>query len=282
MLETVKGDEAAHLFLTNTGTQPLGRSVGFLKDLALHLSRLPYENISKIIKSAGTADVFESMRLPREVVIDHFERHFGGTCFSLTFFVERLLTCLGFDCYKVMADMHCGENVHCLVIVREAGSKYMVDPGYALYEVIELPTATASDGGPDRHGRVTVRFPHAVVEVEQSAADRYCLWTTDATGRKWRYAFSDRPVGDEDFEKHWIASFTRPTLHNICLTMMTPEGHIYLRKDFFKFTSHQTVSKRRLKYDIETFVQENFGIDGQWTDLAQKLLAERRQSTWGK
>jgi arylamine N-acetyltransferase len=299
LLETVKGDEAAGLFLSGAGLVSPGRGVGFLRNLAGHLARFPYENISKIIKSAGTEDVRAAMRLPGEVVIDHFERNFGGTCFSLTFLMERMLTALGFDCYKVMADMHSGKNVHCLVIVREGESRYMIDPGYALYEVVALPgagaaqatgTTSATTGraatgrsvGVDRPNRVSVRFPHAVVEVERDTAGEYTLWTTDTTGRKWRYAFRDEPVGDEDFEGHWVASFAKPTLHNICLTMMTSRGHIYLRKDFFKFTSHREVDKRRLKDDIESFVQENFGIDGRWTDLARKILAERRHSEWGK
>lgn len=299
MLETVKGDDAAGLFLSGAGIASPGRGVEFLRNLACHLARFPYENISKIIKSAGAEGVYGSLRLPGEVVIDHFERNFGGTCFSLTFLVERMLTALGFDCYKVMADMHSGENVHCLVIVREGESRYMIDPGYALYEVVALPGAgavQATGTAPDRTGRpatgagvgvdapdrVRVRFPHAVVEVERDAAGKYVLWTTDATGRKWRYAFRDESVGDEDFEKHWIASFTKPTLHNICLTMMTPRGHIYLRKDFFKFTSHREVDKRRLTHDVESFVQQNFGIDGRWTNLAEKILAERRQSEWQK
>lgn len=285
MLETVKGDEASRLLLSNTGIIPSGRGVAFLRDLALGFSAFPYENISKIIKSAAAGVPGDSIRLPSEVVVDHFERNFGGTCFSLTFLVERVLAAFGFDCYKVMADMRSGANVHCLVIVYEGGSKYMVDPGYALYEVIELPCG-GNPPEPDSTWSVerpaetrTVEFPHAVVEVVRTGPDRYSLWTTDATGRKWRYKFRDAPVEDGDFEKYWISSFTKPTLNNICLTMMTPRGHIYLRKDFFKFTSRTTVSKRKLKSGVEALICEQFGIDGRWTDLAQKVLKERR-STW--
>jgi arylamine N-acetyltransferase len=276
MLETIKGDEASRLFLSNAGIALSGRGVAFLRDLALGFSEFPYENISKIIKSAATEVLSESIRLPAEVVVDHFERNFGGTCFSLTFLVERVLTALGFDCYKVMADMRSGKNVHCLVIVRDGVTKYMVDPGYALYEVIELPCG----GNTSEAGQVTIEFPHAVVEVDRTGPDRYELWTADATGRKWRYAFRDAPVADDDFEKHWISSFTKPTLHNICLTMMTPRGHLYLRKDFFKFASRTTVSKSKLKGGVEAFICEHFGIDRRWTDLAQQVLEERRRGGW--
>jgi arylamine N-acetyltransferase len=274
LLENIRGDEAAGIFLAETAIRPQGRGLVYLRDLALRFSEMPYENISKIIKNAGSVGVLEAMRMPAEVVTEHFEKGFGGTCFSLTFLLERMLTALGFDCYKVMADMNSGKNVHCLVIVREGDGGYMIDPGYALYEVIELPGEGVS----------AVMCPHALVEVEFSGADepsaRYDLWTSDASGRKWRYTFKDIPVSDADFERHWIESFSKPTLHNICLTRMTERGHIYFRKDFFKFTSRQAIDKRRLKHDIEAFIADEFGIGREWTNLAQRLLKERRSEPW--
>jgi arylamine N-acetyltransferase len=267
LIETVKGDDATRLFMSHTGLSRGASGIAFLKDLAHHFAGFPYENISKIIKNAGSDGPYQAMRFPLEVVDDHFCRNFGGTCFSLTFLLERMLTTLGFDCYKVMADMHMGRNVHCLVIVKEGGLNYMIDPGYALHEVIELPAG----------GRTTVRFPHAVVEVEREDGGRFRLWTDDASGRKSRYVFTDVPASEADFERFWIDSFTKPTLNNICLTMMTPQGHIYFRRDFFKFTSRGTISKRRLKSDVETMIQQEFGISGEWTELAQRVLAEKRR-----
>jgi arylamine N-acetyltransferase len=297
MLELVSGEEAARIYLyylklgrganlSGTPAQATAiepdlsalRGLDLLRQLAYHFSEFPYENISKIIKAAGAGagagaganpDLIKAMRLPTEVVTDHVAENFGGTCFSLTFLFERMLTSLGFDCYKVMADMHSGRNVHCLVVVREGGRRYLVDPGYALYEVIALP-----DGGGER-----VRCPHAVVEVAATdvAADVFDLWTEDGSGRKWRYRFLDKPVPDADFEKHWLESFGKPTLNNICLTRMTPRGHIYLRKDFFKFTSAAAVEKRRISSGREALVQEEFGIRGEWVEVAQRLLDEKRE-----
>jgi arylamine N-acetyltransferase len=274
LLESVGGNEAARIFLAETAMRRRGRGLAHLRDLALKFSEFPYENISKIIKSAAAQGIRASMRLPAEVVTEHFEKGFGGTCFSLTFLLDRVLTALGFDCYKVMADMNSGRNVHCLVIVKEGDAGYMIDPGYALYEVIELPS----------EGSNAVICPHALVEVGRGDTDGgapcFHLWTGDAAGRKWRYTFRDEPVSDTDFERHWVASFSKPTLHNICLTRMTGAGHIYFRKDFFKFTSRQTIDKRRLKSDIETFIAAEFGIEPKWTDLAQRLLRERRSGRW--
>jgi arylamine N-acetyltransferase len=239
-----------------------------LRHLAYHFAELPYENISKIIKAAGSASLEGAVRLPVEVVTDHVDRNFGGTCFSLTFLFERILKALGFDCYKVMADMNSGSNVHCLVVVNEGGARYMVDPGYALYEVIGLPVGPA---GRDASA-ARVACPHALVELRNEGAGAYGLSTEDASGRKWRYGFRDVPVPDRVFEEHWLESFTKPTLHNVCLSRMTARGHVYLRKDFFKFTSRASVDKRRVSQGRERLIEQEFGIAAEWADLAQKLL----------
>jgi arylamine N-acetyltransferase len=311
VLDRIRGDEAARLFLGHLGLGRRSAGPEFLQDLALGFARLPYENISKIIKSAeieasgamrpseparsldatGHLDAtrpldgmspLDAMRLPREVAEDHIERGFGGTCFSLTFFLERVLRSLGFDAYKVMADMNSGPNVHCLVVVNEGGKHHMLDPGYALYKVIDLPedpdsrsSASSSASRPSRR----VICPHAEVEVMSEGEQSYSLWTEDAAGRKRRYRFRDRPVSDREFETHWEDSFGKPTLNNICLTRMTDQGHIYLRKDFFKFSSRDSVDKRRLAGNIERFVKDEFGIGEEWTARAREILEGRRR-TW--
>jgi hypothetical protein len=168
-----------------------------------------------------------------------------------------------------MADMNSGKNVHCLAVVRSSGTAFMIDPGYALYEVIELPA-----------DRIRVACPHADVEVVNSGDGGYSLWTTDASGRKWRYAFRDEAVSETDFERYWIESFTKPTLHNICLTRMTPRGHLYLRKDFFKFTSREGIDKRKVKQGVEQLIRDEFGIGGDFTRAARKILAAKREAAW--
>lgn len=272
MLEPVTGDEALEVFarhfhMAGPGTTSDLEDGGLLEALVRGFSRLPYENISKIIKSADCNSVLDSFRLPLEVVTDHFERGFGGTCFSLTFLLERMLKSLGFDCYKVMAHMNMGDNVHCLVIVRRDGHRFMIDPGYALYAVIALP---------DR-GRTVVRCPHAMVEVSRNGAGYYNLRTADAAGDKWRYRFLDTPVEDADFERFWARSFEMPTLRNVCLARITEKGHLYLRKDFFKFASTSEITKRRYKHGIDEVIENEFGIDGKWVGLARDVLAERRK-----
>jgi arylamine N-acetyltransferase len=269
VIETVKGDDAARLLMDQAGLRPTGRGVTYLRELAVVFSKLPYENISKIIRLSFSGDPSRALRLPLEVVSDHLAKGLGGTCFSLTFLVERVLKSLGFDAYKVMADMNSGSNVHCLVLVREGEATYMIDPGYALCEVIRLPEV-----------RTQVACPHALVEVVSTGEALFSLYTTDVSGRKWRYRFEDRPVPEVDFERYWVASFSKPTLSNICLTRMTPRGHIYLRKDFFKLTGRSGIVKRKVDRDLERFIQEEFGIGSELTGIAREILLKKREAMW--
>lgn len=271
MLGPVKGDEALAVFARHYSIDARrgtggGPRAGLLEAVVRDFARLPYENISKIIKSAGESPA-GSFRLPLEVVTDHVEKGFGGTCFSLTFLLERMLASMGYNCRKVMAHMHMGENVHCLVVVDLEGRRYMIDPGYALYEVIPLP---------DR-GRTSAPCPHAVVEVSVDVDGNYNLHTADAAGRKWRYRFRDAPVSDEEFETHWRESFDMPTLRNVCLGRITERGHLYLRKDYFKFASPEDIVKRRFKRGIDRVIEEEFGIDRKWVGMAWDVLEARRK-----
>jgi arylamine N-acetyltransferase len=272
VIETETGDCAASILIDRAGLKRGPRGQAFLRRLARSFSRIPYENISKIIKVSLWEDPRLALRLPAEVVSDHFERGFGGTCFSLTFLLERVLRSFGFDACKVMARMNSGDNVHCLVVVREPEATYMMDPGYALHEVVTLPAS-----------RAEVDFAHAAVEVIRSRDGRFDLWTRDPSGRKWRYAFQDRAVPDAEFERYWVESFTKPTLNSICLTRMTPRGHIYLRNDFFKFTSREGIEKRSLGRDIEKIVESEFGIPGDFTAEARRIIKQKRsREQWRK
>jgi arylamine N-acetyltransferase len=272
LLERVGGDEALGAFTRHYGIAAPGGAAGgpdggfLLERVVRDFARLPYENISKIIKASQGGLPLDAFRLPLEVVTDHVEKAFGGTCFSLTFLLERMLRSLGLECRKVMAHMRMGENVHCLVVVERGGRRFMIDPGYALYAVIALPG----------RGSTAVRCPHALVEVSRGADGWYNLYTEDAAGRKWRYRFADVPVGDSDFEAFWLRSFGMPTLNNVCLGRVTSKGHLYFRKDFLKFASPAEITRRRFKKGIDAVIEEEFGIDRKWVGMARDVLEGRR------
>jgi len=129
---------AAAKFQKYFSLNPKKPSLPFLKEILFHFLKLPYENISKIIKSENCRQLEEKIRLPEEIISAHIENHLGGTCYSLTFFLNTILTANGFVCYPITAHMKNRKNVHTALVVLLDKKKFLVDPGYLFNEPIPL------------------------------------------------------------------------------------------------------------------------------------------------
>lgn len=238
----------------------------FLKEILHHFSNLPYENISKIIKHHQIAEIrLDKIRLPDQVIHEHMEMHLGGTCFSLTYFLQEILSDCGFICYPVMADMHSGENVHCCLIVILGEKKYLVDPGYLLTTPMEIDP---------KQPRLYKTESTGVELIYKKSDAKYHLYTFNNMETKWRYKFADRPTPMDEFIQHWLASFTMPTMNGICLTKISKNGYIYIRNNFMR---EQTLEKKKnynLKKNYHEMVGKLFGIDKDVIEQAKAALKE--------
>lgn len=76
--------ESLALFLKQFGLRADTEPHQLLREVATAFARLPYENLTKIIKGHELANPAQARRLPEEVVRDHLAFGTGGTCFSLT------------------------------------------------------------------------------------------------------------------------------------------------------------------------------------------------------
>jgi arylamine N-acetyltransferase len=260
-------------FHVNTETPGLA----LLEEILHHFAGLPYENISKIIKAnAHWGEYTRSIRLPEEVIADHISCQLGGTCFSLTFFLQAILSNSGFECYPVMADMRAGNNIHCCMIVLMDGRKYLVDPGYLLTRPMEL--------NPDNPRLFNTKF--AGVELRYDTQQKtYELYTFNELEMKWRYRFRDKPVADQEFLQHWLASFRWNSMHYLCLTKVYDNGLLYIRKDFMRETRFSKKKNYNVKHNLPEAVEDNFGIDREIVAKAQAALSdnlekERESGLW--
>ncbi|RMF94193.1 MAG: hypothetical protein D6736_00455 [Nitrospinota bacterium] len=235
----------------------------FLREILAAFSHFPYENLSKIIKlDAGYGSTYR-IRLPEEVMADYMAFRLGGTCFSLTFFLQTILTHCGFFSYPVMADMQAGENIHCALVVLLEGGKYLVDPGYLLHQPMELHPA----------GRKLFRTPFAGVEITHNpSTGRYALYTFDRVERKWRYTFTDRPTPPAEFLQHWYASFHKTMMHALCLTRATPHGLLYVRKYFLRETTFEGKRNRNIRRNYHAVLRDLFGIREEIVEQAELAL----------
>jgi len=253
--------EGVQTFMRASGISRSRPVLDLLEKLVEAFSRLPYENISKIIKLSRHQEGQDRLRLPEEVVTDHFKEGLGGTCFSLTYTLQAILLQNGFSSYPVMAHMRAGRNIHCALVALVRGGKHLIDPGYLFGRPVEL----------DPQRPVSFGNEFTRVELLFRPEDRmYHLYTTGDQQRKWRYCFADRPTTPHEFLEHWQNSFHKNAMHGICLNRVTPKGLIYVRKRFMREITVKGKRNINIKHNYHVAVQEAFGIR---QDLLEQALS---------
>jgi len=267
VLDAARHDEAVRLFRRQYNIFSVHQpDETLLKKILAGFSNLPYENLSKIIKfHRHGAQETERLRLPEEVIEDHLRSHLGGTCFSLTFFLQAIFLHHGFPCYIVMGDMRAGKNIHCAMIVMLEGVKYLVDPGYLLRQPLALD--------PSRPRLYHTEFTGVELRFNP-AHEAYEVFTFNRQEIKWRYRFADRPTPPEEFLQHWQASFHRNSMHALCLTRATAEESIYIRKDFMRITNLEGKRNVSIKGKYHERIQQAFGIAPEYVEQALSALRE--------
>lgn len=306
--------EAVKRFLkTNNIEKESGPSLIFLEKLGKAFQKMPYENLTKLIRSHTIGDTESRIRLP-ELLFDEFLRYgTGGTCFSMTYFLQTILRSCGFDTYPVMADRPLAPNTHCASIVRIGSKKYLLDPGFMIDRQLELTRI------PTRHdlrhnvivigekGTVKIpphqqrRFddynkkvgekivlpyksdfstPHS--EARSITFSSHYMVATEMCGKvDIRYYMKDGHVDEEEFLGFWLDSFNWPTLKNISITQATDKGYIYARNNFIRTQTKEGRQQENIKRDLETIFGKTFGIDMHIITAAFEIIREVKRRDKG-
>ena len=239
-------------------------SMEFLREILACYAQLPYENISKIVKLHKDYTSPTRIRLPEEVMHDFAEHHLGGTCFSLTYFLQTILMDCGFICYPFIAHMSRMNNAHCGLIVMVENRKYLADPGYLLNQPMEI----------HKDVRRISRSPHTGVELKFDPHDEFFyLFTFDQMQKKFRYKFQDRPLSTDEFLKLWWESFYLPGMKGICLTQVNEKGMIYIHNDFLLVQNLHGKQKGTVR-NIEHQILETFKISPDWVERARTAIPD--------
>ncbi len=267
VLDPAQHDEGVRLFLQQYAISPRPcANMELLREILAGFANLPYENLSKIIKfNRSGENGAQRLRLPEEVIEDHLRWRLGGTCFSLTFFLQTILLHHGFTCYVVMGDMRAGRNIHCAMVVMLDSVKYLVDPGYLLRQPMALDPAKPRLYHTEFTG-VELRF--------EPLNEAYDVCTFNRQEIKWRYRFADRPTPPEEFLEHWQASFHRNSMHGLCLTRATEDELIFIHKDFMRITSLEGKRNVPIKRNYHETIQQLFGIAPEYVEQAMAALQE--------
>ncbi len=247
----------------STGATALER----IAAIARTYSRLPYENLSKLIK-ARDHQAADRPRLPDEVLEDHLVRQLGGTCYALTYYLMGILETAGFEAAPLICDMSWGNAAHTALRVDLPDSRYLVDPGYLVFVPVPMARQTV------RRRRSTLDG----IELHYDAAqDLYTLFTLRPGQRTRRYCFRDRPAELATFGRAWLASFQSPSMNGLCLTRVTPREMVYIHDDYLKITRPNGTEKARDRDRSRALIQERFGIAPEIVAAAQAALGSIRE-----
>jgi arylamine N-acetyltransferase len=275
--------EATSVFLELyqlSASRPDLRTLG---DVAGRFAELPWENLTKYLKkhapgrpSGGRAPLDPDrlgdglLRRSAEVLRDHARLGAGGTCFSLTNALRRIVTDLGFEARPVMADMRHGANLHCALLVAVEGRRYLLDPGYLVAEPVPL----------DELRPVRLRQAGSELEYRPLGADadgQFELRSRNARGEeRLCYRLRSAPVPEAEFVRHWIASFDSTGMRGLHLNRIGTAGRLSAHDLNLRIDAGRAKRNLKLRDGYAEKVAEHFRID---RELARKAFAcwERRR-----
>lgn len=207
-----------------------------IADLLSAFSRIPYENLSKIVRFADSS--ISNCRETPEQLIDGFIQHgSGGTCFSLTYALVSFLRELGYEAYPILADRRYGADTHCALVCRLSSARWeLLDPGYRIYTPCPIPTS-----GTVRYelflSSVELRALHSSrVELYSSTLDSL---SASAPTVRYRLTYTCEPVDEERFCRAWERSFSWDMMRYPIVSAITKDSIVYVQKDSLRIYSPQ-------------------------------------------
>lgn len=183
-----------------------------IKDLCDRLSKVTYENLTKIIRLEQTGSSSAAQKLDDSFQNDVDAWMGGGTCFSMTWHLYQVFMDMGFKPRLVMGHKRKERNIHCALILPDdskgilsSATEYLFDPGYLIFDPLPIPQ-------PPPFGTGTAFFPLVpnCVRLDRPTADSMSLWTGGAGApMKLRFDYPVEGVSVEEFKQHWNESFYR-------------------------------------------------------------------------
>jgi arylamine N-acetyltransferase len=246
--------------------QELSPDLVQLTQIARAFSNLPYENVTKILKEARSTSVHQKLRGAEEVLQDHLRWNTGGTCFSLCNALASVLRNSGYAPFIAMGDMHYGLNIHCAVIVPLNDQRYLIDPGYLLHEPIPLPEPGMQTVQKTVMNSITIRHEDTTT---------FSLFTLESGQLKWRYRLHATAVSSEEFERHWIHSFSLNSMEHVTLSRLSDDGRIYFRKGRLEKVNEIERVKSSFSDSTAGELSRIFGVPADLISNARDILLAR-------
>ncbi len=237
-----------------------------LSKLVHAFSRIPYENLTKVLKFSQIPQVQQAKRTPGEVLKDHYHLGAGGTCFSLTLTLLQLVRALGFRAEPILADRHYGQDTHCAMIVWIEGQAHLLDPGFLILDPVPLDSKSSTE--------IQTSFNRISLEP-RSDGSKLALHTLQNNQSSERLTFKLETVDASQFIRAWDSSFSWDMMRYPVLTHVQQNEHVYLQKGRVQRRSIETVQREEItSEDLAAFISKEFGLNAQ---VAEKALTVLKQ-----
>jgi arylamine N-acetyltransferase len=256
-------DPVVDAFLQYFGLRPArAPSRDELAALGQAFSRLPYENLSKLVAKHDRAGEARR-RLPMRVLEEHLSLGAGGTCFALTALFLRVLTALGYQARAALCDTRHRPDNHCAVIITLPEGEYLLDPGYLIFEPIPL-------FGAERQSLPS----HVALDGDAARDDRII---TLSTYQKQRYRLKRQVITRERFFAVWDDSFDWTMMRNVHVSAALGSGYAYLHGHKLRVTTLAQRHNENLKGRQPDVLSARFGLDRDLVERAYTIVARERE-----
>jgi len=242
-------------YLTILGVTRRQPSFQALRELlAAHLTRVPFENISKLYyrKRLGLVNL-----PPIQLYLDGIDKyHFGGTCYSNNYHFYLLLRGLGYEARLCAADMKTPQ-VHALNMIMIEGREYLADTGYAAPLLEPIPRDLAADY------EITLGRDRYVLKPQDSnGCSRLELYRDGAL--RHGYLAKPTPKKIEDFGEVIDASFSANAtfLNSVLLVRFYPDRSVLIHNMAVVESEGNKSALRALadREELITAIEERFGM----------------------
>lgn len=248
-------DELFEKYLNLLGIQKQKPSFSYLKEIiTAQFIKIPFENISKLYykKHLGLKKLIDF-----DLYIEGIEKYnFGGTCYAVNFYLNQLLSWLGYNVKLCGADMK-SPDVHIVNIVTLEDREFHVDAGYAAPFTIpvplDLPKDFIIDLGTDRYIlKARNKNNHSIVELYRNGF------------LKHTYKINPRARYIEEFEKVIADSFKESStfMNTLLLARFELNYSLVIHNMTINEISGSDQKKERLNSpdQLASFIQDRFGI----------------------
>jgi arylamine N-acetyltransferase len=235
------------------------------------LSRIPYENLTKIVDFTRCNSLAHAaLDTPDKLYRKSEELGAGGTCFSLTYYLRDMMLQKGFTTRFLMGDKYRFRNIHCGLLFAWEGEQYLLDPGYMIYQPLRLPAA-----GLKLHFPL---IPNAVSLEDHAAENVWRLFSGRGKKLKFRFDFRKEPVTDAEFVQYWKDTFYFQMMEYPVLNMVRNSTQYYLQKRTFLTRTAEGSQVRELnKAQFEEVAVDLFGISRQVVDQSLEIILGKRK-----